>query len=1049
MMGGETFTLSLCEPIDAERVGGKATGLARLQLARVPMPPGFAVTTEAFRQFLHDTGLQSRVARLEQHLHTDDFDQSELQEMRAIASQATVSRVLLDEIAQQCRAWEMQWRSAPLIVRSSATVEDSETHSYAGIFDSIPIEAFSSLPGALAEVWSSVFSDRAVAYYRLCGLSRFPEMAIVIQPFVEADRSGVMFTRFPGADGAHRVLIEHVAGACEKLVSGAVNPDRLWIDRWPQHDDRSLTERAVQPLTVGSTQTLCALARQLEEAWGLPLDIEWCLRDGRLYVLQARPITGLPNVSASTDLISGALLRGIGASPGQAAGSAHIVFNIDDADAIEPGQVLVTTMTNPDMVPAMCNSCAVVTEVGGMICHAAIVSRELGIPCVVGTETATSIAHERDPLTVNGDAGVVLAGIRTAESPSLEHPPLTWRALWDEWMRLCDDEWIPVLFSLDALEQCPRKGLDRCILAPFLDLVLDANVRAVMLEQHSAEGQLPRFARYMARTSGIAERLAVSRVLILPIYLEPYVSLLSAAAARFPRLSVSTRWRRDPVRPEIVHCVVADNSEYTINLTPTAETLRRPQMAIGLPLTAAGAVPAPAHELKRGIAASDADASAGVFGRQPAMRTSAMPDPGRRARYRNLVPGLDQAYATSTSAEPGREHQWLDLRPEVPITPILKSLVLPGIESIPAAMGFDDLEPLYVKWMRCRFHFRKDSFGALWLRLTEATWDERFLADLLDQTRDSYHQLQVAAEGFPRTDEQWREAHAADLQDLFISWWHSFVRFFSLSFFIQALGDDCLFPLIAETVQRNSEYRKAAAADDGFSWPGVPQLTAPVTPVLTAEYLADLQRLKRALAQAKCRTTEEALRVLEHNDNPELSRVLEEHRQHWYWMRERDPYYEPYDQLEAILGKALAVREADPPDYAENRRRLKLALSVHFEQAHRTADPARFAYAVRYGHELSLERENHHVVWLKASYPFRKLCVEWERRLRETTTLQAGDIFFMEAPEAMDCVQSLPDPVPAALQEAVQNRRIAYHHVLRLTKGETETTEPKEEDDYY
>jgi hypothetical protein len=263
-----------------------------------------------------------------------------------------------------------------------------------------------------------------------------------------------------------------------------------------------------------------------------------------------------------------------------------------------------------------------------------------------------------------------------------------------------------------------------------------------------------------------------------------------------------------------------------------------------------------------------------------------------------------------------------------------------------------------------------------------------------------------------------------------VKWWRAFAEFFSLSFFIQAQGDDCVYPWLQSWI----ESLEGRTFTGGLAvLPSLADLTVPTTPVLTADYMADLGRLRVAVERVGCSSVEAALAALAAEPgSSELAKVFAEVRGRWFWMRERDPYFPPYDTPEQILGKALRAQLAPRPNYAANARRGRLAVAVLANYAADAAGLDQLIYAVGYGHSLVMERENHHVVWLRHSYPFRTLCLEWERRLAEVVPWSPGDIFFLEAPEALAFVKALPTPPDAYIRALVRNRRAAYERETHL-----------------
>lgn len=1004
---------------------GKAGGMRQLGRLGFSSPPSWIVPAKLFDDMLAPVGIEASPT-----LYTLDTTPGMLDCARSCLANDPLPEHLLETIEDVWAGWKAEgFPCCRLIVRSSATVEDGSRHSYAGVFASVVVDQPGDLPEAIRAVWASVLAPRAMAYYRLSGLDRLPSMALLIQPFLEADRSGVMFTRFTSPDGGEARLIEHVAGDCEQLVSGAVTPERLWLPLEgggdvPMAGEDGLTERHIQALD--------AAAVVLEGALGGPQDVEWCVVGDQLFFLQTRPITAMggPVSAPAEPSDQPVLLRGVAASPGQAAGPVHLVFNITDADQLEPGSVLVTPMTNPDMVPAMRNAAGVVTDVGGMICHAAIVSRELGIPCVVGTEHASRDLAAGLLVSVDGSRGRVLAGGHPLGEIGQPESSLSWPGLWQDWRERAPAGAVPLLAGADGLDFLPA-DLTECLLDPAIDLELDDT----LLPRDDAAGRLnppdAELGVYLARVAALAARWGVQvGLLSVPRLVDQ--EALPRALAGFPELFFLVPAGTVEGGVEIFQGPTG--MRYALANLPdlgVCGTAGR-QGRLVLPLAAVSL----AGRSPDASVRDDGDRQSGVFGRMPGMRLAPMPAQARRAPTHALLPAL-AAVHQAAPAPAAQEYEWLDLRPEVVISPMLKSLVAPGMELIPSALGFSGQPPLYVKWIQCRMHFRKDSFFPVWMRLREATWERPFLADMLARTRESYRQLALQAARFPRDAAAWQNAPAAQLADLFVDWWRAFADFFSLSFFIQAQGDDCVYPWVAERL------KGLAATLPGL--PGLADLTAPATPVLTADYLADLGRLRGVLEASGARDVQAGLVLLESDPAGEVAGIFRAFRERWGWMRERDPFFPPYDTAGLILEKALKTQPAPPPDYPGNARRARLALAALTNLAASQADRERMIYAVGYGHSLVMERENHHVVWLRESYPFRALCLEWERRLAQVCAWQQGDIFFLEAPEALALVAALPSaPAPQVLAR-LRNRRAAYERETRLrTDGEA----PLPEDDY-
>ena len=352
---------------DPALLGGKGASLCRLVSLGHRVPAGFVITRHAFQDALEDIGLASALNRLGSLLAGSEDTTAIAEEIRqSILSRRIPARILqpIMQTVDALRLWERP--SEGVIIRSSATIEDGSAHSFAGIFESIPITAPEQFEPTIREIWTSVFSPRALTYFREMGVQETPAMAVVVQRFLRAERSGVMFTRFAAPDGRQSILVEHVEGDCEKLVKGEITPDRLWLN-----EAEEVPESLEGPLRPVHARALAQVAKQLEKSFGAPQDVEWVIYDDALHIVQSRPITAAfsDNTSAGPESspASGAILTGVPASAGTGSGPVHLVFNIEQALQLPSGSVLVTPMTNPDMVVAMRNSAAIVTDVGGII----------------------------------------------------------------------------------------------------------------------------------------------------------------------------------------------------------------------------------------------------------------------------------------------------------------------------------------------------------------------------------------------------------------------------------------------------------------------------------------------------------------------------------------------------------------------------------------------------------------------------------------------------------------------------------------------------------
>ena len=432
---------------DVAFAGGKGANLGELTAAGFPVPPGFVVGAPTYAAFVSRTGLRER---LEARLGGLDVDDSAALEAAAHEARAMVeAEPVPDDIAESIRTAYLELvgeeRDAPVAVRSSATAEDTEAASFAGMNETfLNTRGADAVVDAVQHCWSSLFGGRTIFYRAKRGFGQAEmDIAVVVQRQIAAERAGVMFTIDPSSGAGDRLVIEGSFGLGEAVVSGRVSPDRYVVDKQtlsilvseihpkeaviePRPEGgttvRELSpEEAMRPtLTDDEVRALAELGRRIERHYGSPQDTEWAIdADAKVWMLQSRPVTSAGGTAALAEHEQGAvLLRGLGAAPGTASGPVRILRSLAEAGKFTDGDVLVTRMTAPDWVPLMRRAAAIATNSGGMTCHAAIVSRELGIPCVIGTQTATEKLRDGELVTVDATRGLVLEGAQAAPAPA-------------------------------------------------------------------------------------------------------------------------------------------------------------------------------------------------------------------------------------------------------------------------------------------------------------------------------------------------------------------------------------------------------------------------------------------------------------------------------------------------------------------------------------------------------------------------------------------------------------------------------------------------------
>ncbi|WP_067822729.1 phosphoenolpyruvate synthase [Nocardia inohanensis] len=441
-MGDYVASLGELRMADADRAGGKGANLGELVAARLPVPPGFAVLKSGYQEAIcagpHGPELDDLHRRALAAAAADRG--AELEElcrrMRELVHDSPIPPALRDALLTAYHGLDP---AAPVAVRSSAIGEDGATASFAGMNVSrTNIRGDERLLNALVDCWSSLFTPRVLTYRSRRGMHERPVMAVIVQRMVTARRAGVAFTADPGSGRRDRVVIEAARGQGEVVVSGATEPDTYLLDatgpvllesRLGQQSfaivagddgDRRVeldpTETAGPVLTTGEIVEVATLALAVQRHHdGIPQDVEWAYDDQSLWLVQARPITtlsepGTTETPVAQPVPGRVLLRGLGAAPGSAAGPVRILLSPGEGRSLRDGEVLVAPMTNPDWLPTLSRAAAVVTDSGGMTCHAAIVARELGVPCIVGTRTATKDLTAGALVTVDGATGQVREG---------------------------------------------------------------------------------------------------------------------------------------------------------------------------------------------------------------------------------------------------------------------------------------------------------------------------------------------------------------------------------------------------------------------------------------------------------------------------------------------------------------------------------------------------------------------------------------------------------------------------------------------------------------
>ena len=443
---------------DIGTVGGKGANLGEMFKAKIPVPYGFVITSQSYFRFIKETGLEKKIR--DQLRNLDHHNSNLLNSIAKNIQKLILHERIPEDIAREiifaytelaarskAKLKFLQKLSAllknPLVaVRSSATAEDLPGASFAGQQDTyLNVSGEANVLKKVHKSWASLFTPRAIFYREE---QKFDHMKVgiasVVQIMVASESSGVMFTVDPVTNDKAKITIEAILGLGELIVQGSVTPDhyelkkddlsilvrqigdqnkkmiKKGIDNAEVHLSKS--ERIKQKISDEKIREVAVLGKKLEKHYYFPQDIEWAVEKGQVFIVQTRPITTYIKVKKTDGAPSKGLaeanlkllLKGDPASPGIKSGPVKIIYKAIESDKVLPGDVLVTVQTNPDFVPAMKKAVAIVTERGGRTSHAAIVSRELGIPAVVGTGNATKILKTSQVVTVDGREGKIYQG---------------------------------------------------------------------------------------------------------------------------------------------------------------------------------------------------------------------------------------------------------------------------------------------------------------------------------------------------------------------------------------------------------------------------------------------------------------------------------------------------------------------------------------------------------------------------------------------------------------------------------------------------------------
>ncbi|MEM5799177.1 MAG: phosphoenolpyruvate synthase [Candidatus Aenigmatarchaeota archaeon] len=426
---------------DLAIAGGKGANLAEMYNIGLPVPNAFVVTAQAYKYFLEKTKLSQTIFEILKNTDVNDSDQLQknTQRIRDLTEKTKMPEEIEKEIEEAYEKLSKQYsvKEEWVVARSSATAEDLPDASFAGQqLTVLNIKGSKNVIKAIKQCWASLFTARAT-FYRVSKSFDHSKVliAVPVQKQIDSEKAGVGFTIHPSSGDRNKIMIEGSWGQGESVVSGAVTPDTYILDKKTgevlQKNIATKLEMRIldkkkggvkvlkvpkdkqnkRVLTNSELEQLYKLALKLEKHYKKPQDFEWTIEKGKVYLVQTRPITVIYEKKETTE-VKGIkpILQGLAASPGIAQGIVKIIKSPKELSKIKQGDILVTKMTNPDFVPAMKRAAGIITDEGGQTSHAAIVSRELGVVCVVGTKEATKKLKDGNLVTIDGYNGKIYIG---------------------------------------------------------------------------------------------------------------------------------------------------------------------------------------------------------------------------------------------------------------------------------------------------------------------------------------------------------------------------------------------------------------------------------------------------------------------------------------------------------------------------------------------------------------------------------------------------------------------------------------------------------------
>lgn len=954
-----------------ENIGGKAKNLCILKNNKIEIPAGFVINSNAFIEHISDLKVAEVkiLDYLKSIVEINNIDETSIQKIKEIIINTPISIKLRKIINNEIKKYSS---SICFAIRSSAAVEDSDKFSWAGQFESFlnVTNSINQVESAIKSVWASTFSYRSISYCIENDIISVKDMrmSVIIQEMVSNPAfSGVLFTNNLIEKNDDSLYVEFTEGYGDKLVSGTINPYKMTINR----DNNASNFNKNIPIQSNLINSLKEKSLIIEKIFNKPQDIEWSITNNKIYFLQSRPITSLNiNIEESVSIKLEPIIKGLPVSSGIGAGNAIIINNIHNATNIKKGEVIVAPMTNPDMVPYMRNSAAIVTDVGGMICHTAIVAREMQIPCIVGTSNATRIIKAGEIITVDGNFGIVYSGNVNIDSKQKSIPD-----------------------TIDSISTLFDRSFNKNKILYYYGIGKPSNIESYKM------------------------------IIVNPYFVDQQIKFQKAR-----KISIANQNKiQDEFISNIKHIVVSSNCEINILESEIIKNYgdnkfiqeNKDRIVIGKKNT-----PISKSIISDNISLTKFANSKNFFGHIPHIVSEGYPYPPRNGPW--WPENWKYIWPNKTSNE---KILWANIRPEIVNTPLTKSLIVQGVEKIPYIFNYKDLGPLYTKWKNCRMFIDINKLDDIRYKLScNYIKNIHSFLEYIGQLHKSYNKWDYQTHKVKKEIVKNRN----DIKSLinhFKSLWKIHEDFFALCFLIQTIGDDIIWPKIQSLL---SEVYKIIDVKDNhtISLQMTRILASPPEKTLSRLYLEDLMNLKKEKKNINTAN-------LKHWDL-----ILKNHLEKWHWVRDRDLYYPPINTPEKVELLIERMEFYEPisnnfwHDVIENNTRLL----THFNLSDWFVD------MIFIGNYLHIERENHHLIWVKNVDLMRDIISRIGDYLQIQNLIETkDDVFFIQLPEILKAIED--NNYSLINKDLIENRKKAFMHESKSQK--IEKNQIYREIDYY